>query len=342
MQPPTQPNPTGAAIAAGPPSVCVIVLNYNGRELLERFLPLIARTDYQPLELVVVDNASTDDSCGWLRAHWPQVTLLQSPANLAWAGGNNIGVRYALQKGHRYIVLANNDIEPHPSWIRGAVEFATANPTCWIVGFQLFNREPTRPAFETACREARFSGWHEVEQVTGCAMFCDSEVFRALGLFDETYWIYAEESDLEERALQAGCRMVEISVPVWHLGEATMSRVALKRAYLQMRNVIRLHFKLRGILAGLRMSKTVLNRACNPWLKLNLDGDYTLRRYRPASLFTNAVLASAAIGWNLLGLPQTLAAGRRDRARIARYRAGGAGVAPLKVAACSDPTVRSS
>ncbi|MCX7824372.1 MAG: glycosyltransferase family 2 protein [Verrucomicrobiae bacterium] len=311
----------GTPHASSVPSVCVIVLNYNGRELLERFLPLIAKTDYQPLELVVVDNASTDDSCEWLRAHWPQVTLLRQERNLGYAGGNNAGIRYAIANPPPYVAIANNDIEPHPLWVREAVAHAAAHPEHGIIGFRLFNQDASRPAFELACRQARETTWRPAAVVTGCALFCDLGVLRAVGLFDEAYQFYAEEEDLEQRAMRAGWQMAELSVPVWHLGEASTQKMGLRRAYLVMRNVIRLHLKLRGILAGLRMSKTVLNRACNPWLKLDLDGDYTLRRYRPAGLATNAMLACAAIGWNLLWLPRTLAAGRRDRERIARYRA---------------------
>ncbi|MCX6907191.1 MAG: glycosyltransferase, partial [Verrucomicrobia bacterium] len=113
--------------AADAPSVCVVILNYNGRRLLGQFLPLIAKTDYQPLELVVVDNASADDSCGRLCAHRPQAMLLCLTKNLAWAGGNNVGIRYALEKGHDSVILACNDIEPPPLRIRRATESATAH-----------------------------------------------------------------------------------------------------------------------------------------------------------------------------------------------------------------------
>ena len=306
---------------AAPPSVCLVILNYNGRGLLERFLPALAGSDYQPLEIVVVDNASTDDSCGWLQARWPQVTLLRSDRNLAWAGGNNIGIRHALEKGHRYVVLANNDIEPHPDWIRRAVEFVDGHPAHGIAGFHLFEEERTRPAFETACRQLPPPDWRETENVMGCAMFCDRDVFRSIGLFDETYRFYAEESDLELRALAGGWKMAELNTPVWHLGEGSTRKMGLKRAYLQMRNSIRMKLKLQGVFNGLCMCKTVLNRACNPWLRLDWEGDYTLRRYRPASLPVNAALALAAMGWNLLALPATLMAGRRDRERIARWLA---------------------
>lgn len=301
--------------------MCVVILNYNGRKLLGRFLPLIAKTDYKPLELVVVDNASSDDSCGWLRARWPQVTLLQQDRNLAYAGGNNVGIRYAMEKGHRYVVIANNDIEPHPAWIREAVVHAAAHPQHGFIGFQLFNQEITRPAFEQACRHFDKTDWKPVSHISGCSLFCDTELFRSIGLFDETYRFYAEENDLELRATSAGWQMVELTVPVWHMGEASTCKMGLRRAYLSMRNLIRMSLKFDGLWCGLRTAGTVFNRACNPSLRLDFDADYTLRRYRPSSLPVNAGLAMAALGWNVLAMPHTLYAGWRDRRRVSEYLA---------------------
>jgi len=304
-----------------PPSVCVIILNYNGRGLLGRFLPLIARTDYQPLELVVVDNASTDDSCGWLRARWPQVTLLRQERNLAYAGGNNVGIRYALEKGHRYVVIANNDIEPHPTWIREAVVHATAHRRHGIIGFRLFNQDVSRPALELACQQMGKTTWRPAEQVTGCSLFCDLEIFRTVGLFDETYQFYGEEEDFEQRALCAGWQMAELSVPVWHMGEASTRKLGLRRAYLVMRNTTRRIFKMHGIWKGLRMCATILNRACNPWLTMDFEADYTLRRFRPSNLPVNAGLALAAVAWNLAALPHTLYKGWADLRRAMQHSA---------------------
>ncbi len=296
-------------------------MNYNGRKLLGRFLPLIAKTDYKPLELVVVDNASSDDSCGWLRARWPQVTLLRQDRNLAYAGGNNVGIRYAMEKGYRYVVIANNDIEPHPAWIREAVAHAAKHPQHGFIGFQLFNQEVTRPEFGQACQQFSKTDWKPVNHISGCSLFCDTKVFRSIGLFDETYRFYAEENDLELRATRAGWQMVELTVPVWHMGEASTCKMGLRRAYLSMRNLIRMSLKFDGLWCGLRTTGTVFNRACNPSLRLDFDADYTLRRYRPSSLPVNAGLAMAALVWNVLAMPHTLYAGWRDRRQVAEYLA---------------------
>ena len=125
----------------------------------------------------------------------------------------------------------------------------------------------------------------------------------------------------QEEAPRAGWQMVELNVPVWHMGEASTRKMGLRRAYLQMRNMIRLCFKLDGFLAGLRIIKTILNRACNPWLKLDFETDYTFWRYRPSTLSVNAFLVLAAIGWNFIRLPQTFYRGCLEKKLIARCRA---------------------
>ena len=308
-----------------PPPACIVVLNYNGRMLLERFLPSLVKTDYQPLEVVVVDNASTDDSVAWLQANWPQVTVLALSENRGWSGGNNAGARYALEKGHRYLIFANNDIEPHPGWVREAVKLATAHPEFGMIGFEVHNMELSRPAFEAACRKLETARWHEVRDVMGCSLFCDATVFKAIGFFDETYRFYVDETDFEYRVLQAGWRGAELNVPVWHLSEASVRTLGWQRGYLQMRNDIRFRVKLGGWRATLISVMNVLNHACNPWLRWDSEKEPWKDRYRLASWPVNAALALAAIGWNVLHLPQTRRAGRADLERIARHRSMGAG-----------------
>ncbi len=300
------------------PSVCIVVPNYNGRNLLERFLPALAATDYEPLELVVVDNASKDDSVNWLRLRWPQVTVLEQSRNLFWAGGNNVGILYAKQRGHRFILFANNDIEPHPFWVREAVKFSMTHSEYGMVGFRLFNRDSERQAFETAGRELSEVKWHEVADVTGCYLFCPMELFEAVGVFDERYELYRDEADFERRAFEAGWRAAELNVPVWHLNEATAMHLGLRLSYLQMRNDVRFHLKLGGIRAGLRAMRSLLILTCNPRISLKSGHVFWMRRYQPANWIVNAVIALSAIMWNLAHLMETRRVGNADRQRIAR------------------------
>jgi GT2 family glycosyltransferase len=301
------------------PSVCIIVLNYNGRELLERFMPSLVTTDYEPLELVVVDNASTDNSVDWLQTHYPQVTILKQSQNLFWAGGNNAGIHYALERGYQYVLFANNDIEPHPRWVREAVNFAVSHANYGIVGFRLFNRVSERSAFEAACRELSGINWHEVNFVMGCSLFCRAEIFTAIGLFDEHYVLYWEETDLERRALKAGWRAAEIGVPVWHLNEATTIQLGLKRAFYEMRSSIRFQLKLGGFKAGLRAAKSLLYYVSNPWTKITPSQEWLAFRYRPSNWFINTVLALSAIAWNVVHIVATRRKGKADIDRIAFF-----------------------
>lgn len=307
--------------ALASPSVCLVVLNYNGRQLLERFLPLIARTHYQPLELVVVDNASTDDSVAWLHANWPKVTVLAQKENRGWSGGNNIGVRYAMEKGHRYVLFANNDIEPHPEWVTEAVKLAVLRPECGIIGFRVFNLDLNRRAFEEACAGLRDVEWHEVRDVMGCSLFCSTAVFETIGYFDEDYQFYVDETDFEYRALQGGWRAAELNVPVWHLSEASTVHLGWRRSYLQMRNDIRFRVKLGGWRATLGAVKSVLMHACHPGLRWDSQAEPWKDRYRPSCWPVNAALALAAVGWNVCHLRQTRLAGRAAREKIEKCRA---------------------
>jgi len=98
------------------PSVSVVIVNYNGAPLLDACLDSIQRQDYHPLELIVVDNGSVDESVQLVRSKFPDVRLLAQDHNLGFAEGNNVGVRAAQGT---YVVLLNNDTEVTPGWIQG-------------------------------------------------------------------------------------------------------------------------------------------------------------------------------------------------------------------------------
>ncbi len=105
---------------AGLPFVSVIVVNYNGRRFLADCLASLARQKYprHRFEVIVVDNASTDDSLTLVRAEFPWVCVIESQKNLGFAGGNNLGIESA--RGE-WIALLNNDAEADPNWITGAI-----------------------------------------------------------------------------------------------------------------------------------------------------------------------------------------------------------------------------
>ena len=106
--------------------VAVVILNYNGRKFLEQFLPnVIANCDPTLAEIVVADNASTDDSVAFMREHYPEIRLIENGTNGGFATGYNLALR---QIEAQYYVLLNSDIEVAPRWIEPVIEMMDADP----------------------------------------------------------------------------------------------------------------------------------------------------------------------------------------------------------------------
>ncbi|MDE5742844.1 MAG: glycosyltransferase, partial [Bacteroidales bacterium] len=109
------------------PKTAVVLLNWNGRHFLERFLPsLLRHTPAETADIIVADNASTDDSVAFLRQHYPQIRLIENDANYGFAEGYNRALR---QVEADYYVLLNSDIEVGPHWVEPVIEMLEADPT---------------------------------------------------------------------------------------------------------------------------------------------------------------------------------------------------------------------
>jgi hypothetical protein len=307
------------------PAICLIMLNWNGERHLEYSVPSVLRTEYPNYQLVVVDNASNDQSVDLLRQNYPQVEVIVNKRNLGVAGGNNVGIQHALQRGADWVVLINNDILVDPRWLRDGVKAAQSDPRIGLVGFEVFGEFVKTPPeqFHAARQEYEQVSFRETEMIVGCALMVRANVFRQIGLFDEIYFMYAEEDDFEFRARTAGYRMIRTNVPVWHYSEGTASTVPLRSAYLSIRNWLRLRIKTKdyGILAMLAWTRRVLYFSCSPSVKVNRN-NAPQRRYRPFSPFVNFWIVAAALGWNLLHLRQTQQIRRVEQEKVLRARVG--------------------
>lgn len=302
------------------PLVSVVILNWNGLRHLQYCLPSVLATDYPSYQVIVVDNASSDDSCAYVQSSFPGVVLLRNAENLGWSGGNNVGIRYAMAQGARFIVLLNNDMKVHPRWLAEAVAAAEANPRAGVFGFQVFGEYGKEPIehFDQACRDWQPARPQPAMHVGGCAMFMPAGVFRAVGLIDEAYFAYGEEDDLEARTRRAGFALTRVNVPLWHYSEGSSVRIRWKASVLTMRNRIRFLIKNESLGAILRQAALVVHISCNPFARTSQGFAYH-RRLRPSNVLVNAGLLAYAMGWNLVHLPQTLAARRRDNQAIAAY-----------------------
>ncbi len=245
------------------PKVAVVILNYSTRQHLAQFLPSVLASDCPNLEIVVADNASTDDSAAFMKRAFPNVRLIELLENHGFAGGYN----EALAEVEADIfVLLNSDVEVEKNWLRPVVEaferdpfLAIAQPK--ILAFAQKNAEKQRFEYAGAaggwidflgypfCRGRVFQyseeddGQFDDEKIhdcfwaTGAAMFVRAEVFQNLGGFDADYFAHNEEIDLCWRAKRAGWRVACVTASrVWHVGGGTLEYESPRKTFLNFRN----------------------------------------------------------------------------------------------------------
>jgi GT2 family glycosyltransferase len=202
--------------------IAVVIVNWNGRSLLDACLGSILAQTPPPQLVFVVDNGSTDGSAGHVRSAWPTVSVLETGTNLGFAGGNNVGIRAALAAGADAVLLLNNDAQLLPGALeallssleRGERRVSAAAPKI------LYRSEPD----VIWAAGGRFDWWRgvavdrglnerdagqydraeEVQSATACCLLVRSRAFREIGLLDEAYFMYFEDADFSARLGKAG------------------------------------------------------------------------------------------------------------------------------------------
>ncbi len=207
------------------PVVFIVLLNWNGLSDTDACLGSLAGLDYPNYRVVVVDNASSDGSEAELRRRHPGLTLLQSGANLGFAGGNNVGLRYALDNGAEYVWLLNNDTVVEPDALTQLVEKMQREPDLGLCGSTLLYEEQrdTVQALGGACYNRWLGtvahiGQHEtwpqdlnaealerqVEEklsyLIGASTLASRRFLETVGLLQDDYFLYFEELDWAARA----------------------------------------------------------------------------------------------------------------------------------------------
>ncbi len=205
------------------PHITIIVLNWNGRSYLDACLTALSKLDYPNYNIVLVDNASTDDSLSLVTQQFPQVQIVQNRRNLGYAGGNNGALR---DLASEFAVLVNPDIVVSNDWLAELITPLIADQSIAIAGCKLYYpggellqhaggsiRHPRAMPQHRGARETdknQFDSLCDVDYVTGAAMAIRDTALRKIGLFDEGYFMYFEEVDYCTRAKAAGFRVVYV------------------------------------------------------------------------------------------------------------------------------------
>jgi GT2 family glycosyltransferase len=215
------------------PSVWLIVLSYNGREILRRCLSSLQTLTYPRLTVLVVDNASHDGSEEMTRAEFPGVEVLQTGANLGYTGGNNRGIERALKNNADYALILNPDtVVANPHFIEEMVAYLEAHVEVGIAGPRVFLREAGviqntvlfAPGFwrnfthwfryrlNPAFAELSADKVVEAETLNGVCLLLRAKCLKEIGLFDENIFMYIEDADLDYRARRAGWQVCYLPI----------------------------------------------------------------------------------------------------------------------------------
>ena len=232
------------------PQVTIIVLNWNSFEDTLDCVKRIEAIEYPALQVLIVDNASSDGSPDKIRARFPRVPILQNERNLGYAEGNNVGIRQALVMGADYIFVVNPDVRLPSDSVSAYVRLMEADSSISALNpvqlmdeggaiDEFFRREmfdrndyptPSLPMQEDIC-------W-DVRRLFGAALFISRNTLEKVGGFDPLYFAYWEEIDLCRRIRRHGGKLVVTSsAPVVHLRSYRAKGHDPFRAFLRLKGM---------------------------------------------------------------------------------------------------------
>jgi GT2 family glycosyltransferase len=293
------------------PRVCVVICNYNGKADTLACLESLRHDTYPDKQIVLIDNGSTDGSAEAVAATFAEVSIVRMPLNGGFTGGNNVGLRRAMNAGAKYVFWLNNDTTIEPTTIEELVraaeehgEFALLTPMIhyaadpsrpWFAGSAL-DLEHGVAVHDNTVPPAPDAPIQEIPWSTGCAMFAPAELMSRLGGFDERFFLYWEDVDLSLRVRATGRRIGLVpSARIYHKVSATASRLRGMSRYYYVRNSLLLvhrHasrarrwralarvFAARSREALREMRHEREDRLTSPWMTLRAFGDYLTGRY---------------------------------------------------------------
>jgi GT2 family glycosyltransferase len=264
--------------------VAIVILNWNGKALLEKFLPDVIRYSQEVAEIYVIDNNSMDDSVEFLISKFSTVKVVRNKNNCGFAKGYNEGLQ---QINADYFVLLNSDVQVTENWIRPVIALMESDASIAACQPKLLNYN-IRNEFEYAggaggfidkwgypfCRgrlfdtfekdNGQYDDTREIFWASGACLFIRSKNFMGAGGFDEDFFAHMEEIDLCWRIRNLGFKIMYCpKSTVYHVGAGTLAKEDPQKTFYNFRNNLLLmcknhapeffysKFFLRGVLDGL-------------------------------------------------------------------------------------------
>lgn len=233
------------------PLVSIIVLNWNGEKVITECINSITNLNYKNIEIIIVDNNSIDRSLEIIN-RFSKIKLIKNLSNLGFAAGMNIGI---INSNGKYIATLNNDVMVCPDWLDRPIELLQSNPKIGIISCrQMVYKEPDKidvlytkktpyllpKPVGTNKKYSLHPEFHSEKEVfcaSGASVIYRKEIFEKYGVFDERFFAYHEESDLQTRALNDGWKCMYVpSAVVYHMGSKSFGKLSKTFHYYHERN----------------------------------------------------------------------------------------------------------
>jgi hypothetical protein len=294
----------------------IVIVNWNTRDMLRDCLASIPRHAELKTEVIVVDNASEDDSGAMVAAEFPEVRLVQNGANLGFATATNQGLRLA--RG-RHLLLLNSDTLVLGDVLARSVRFMDEHPDVGMMGCKVLNEDGSTqmtcslfPSFANLLlqtlglnrmqrprwlRRYQMLDWarddeREVEVISGCYLLARRATVEQIGLLDESFFLYGEETDWCRRCADAGWRLVFAPVGrIVHFGSGSSRKLNYRRDLMLSEGTVRLHRKHGGDPAALSvwLLLLVFNTSRSAYWSLRALADRSSTTRSRASHFRHVV-----------------------------------------------------
>ncbi len=244
--------------------IAVVILNWNGQEFLRKFLPSVVKFSIDDAEIIVADNASTDDSIKVLETEFPQVRIIKNETNSGFSSGYNNALKHVKAK---YYVLINSDLEVTKNWINPVIDLMESDENIAVCQPKIKSYHE-KEMFEYAgaaggfldkygypfCRgrifqsmekdEGQYNDVCEIFWASGSSFFVKAELFNKYGGFDGDFFAHMEEIDLCWRLKNEGFKIMYCpDSTVFHVGGGTLPKSLSKKTYLNFRNNFILMYK---------------------------------------------------------------------------------------------------
>ncbi len=233
--------------------LAIVIINWNSYEVTEMTILSLHNTSFKEYDIILIDNHSTDGSLEKLEATFKEITILKSNENLGFAGGNNLGIQYAIDHGYKYTMLLNNDVEVESNFIEPLVERLEGNSHIGAVQPLIYFHHDRSVIWNAGCK---FNPWlgisisngynqrdegqkerfkeKKIDWITGCAFMVKTEILAQIGGLNSQFFIYYEDVDLSFRIKEVGYQLAYVPKSViYHIaGVSHKSKEKTKEGFI--------------------------------------------------------------------------------------------------------------